>query len=256
MKQQVKGCTVHELARLAGVSVRTLHHYDRLGLLRPAGRSASGYRLYRQPELLRLQQILLYREMDLPLKEIRALLDDPAFDPAQALEQHRRRVEQEIARLKRLLVTIERTTARIKEDNMDLSDADLYEGLTPEQAERYPRQAREMYDPALVAESERRVRKMSKEQWKAVKAEGEDITRQVAALADRQPDDPLVQAQIARHRAWIEHFYPVSAELYRGLGQLYTSHPEFRAHYEAYRPGLADFMAAAMTCYADQTLSK
>jgi hypothetical protein len=113
-----------------------------------------------------------------------------------------------------------------------------------------------MYDPALVEESERRVRNMSRAQWEAIKQEGDEITRGMAGLMDREPDDPEVQALVARHHAWIEHFYPASADVFRGLGQGYASHPDFRATYDRYRPDLADFMAAAMACYADDVLAK
>jgi len=139
---------------------------------------------------------------------------------------------------------------------MGMTDEELYAGFTKEQRERYQREARQMYEPALVQESERRVKKMSREEWKAIGAEGEAITRAPAGLAERAPDDAEVQALIARHHAWIEHFYPCSAEVYAGLGQLYVQHPEFRAHYEKYRPGLADFMAPAMAYYAEHTLAK
>ncbi len=139
---------------------------------------------------------------------------------------------------------------------MTLTDEELYAGFSAKQIERYKREAREMYDPALVEESERRVKRMSHEQWRAVGAEGEAVTGGMAALADRAPDDPEVQALMARHHAWIESFYPCSAEIYRGLAQMYVEHPEFRAFYEKARPGLADFMSAAMNVYADQVLDR
>ena len=138
---------------------------------------------------------------------------------------------------------------------MPLTDEELYEGLTKEQAERYEREAQEIYDPELVQESKRRIGKMTKEQWQAVKNEGDGVTRAIAALMARDPDDEAVQAQIARHHAWIEHFYPASADVYAGLGQLYAEHDEFRAFYEQYAPGLADFMYTAMTHYALNVLS-
>jgi TipAS antibiotic-recognition domain len=102
----------------------------------------------------------------------------------------------------------------------------------------------------------RRVKAMSRAEWKAVGAEGEAVTAALAALADREPGDTEVQRLIARHHAWIEHFYPCSAEVYRGLGQGYAAHPKFRAYYDKYRPVLADWMAAAMTLYADEVLAK
>ncbi len=254
---RVKAYTVSQLARMAGVSVRTLHHYDHIGLLKPSARTAAAYRLYQEPELLRLQQILFFKELDVPLDEIRSILDDPGFDPIQALNDHRQRLENETARLNRLLKTIDRTIQRLTEEesHMTLTDEELYEGFTPEQVERYNREAQELYDPELVRESWKRIRKMSKEQWQAIKDEGDQVTRLIAAVADRAPDDPEVQGLIARHHAWLEHFYPASAEVYRGLGQGYASHPDFRATYDRYRPGLADFMQAAMAYYADHTLS-
>jgi DNA-binding transcriptional MerR regulator len=250
----VKAYTVSQLAKMAGVSVRTLHHYDQIGLLRPASRTAAGYRLYGEQELLRLQQILFFKELDMPLGEVGQILDDPGFDQVTALEQHRQALRQRMERLSRLLNTIDRTIDRLTEDDMALTDEELYEGFTTEQIERYNREVQEMYDPALVQESQRRLKRMSRAQWQAVKAEGEAVTNGLAALIDREPGDPEVQALIARHHAWIENFYPCSAEVYRGLGQGYVEHPEFRAFYEKARPGLAGFMQAAMNHYADQVL--
>jgi DNA-binding transcriptional MerR regulator len=256
MEKRAKAYTVSRLAKIAGVSVRTLHHYDAIGLLHASARTEAGYRLYGERDLLRLQQILFFKELDVPLREIRGILDASGFDEVRALEDHRRRLEQRAERLARLLQTIDKTIRRITEDNMGLTDEELYEGFTKEQRERYQREARELYDPALVAESERRVRKMTKEQWNAVKQEGDEVTRGIAALADKPAGDPQVQALIARHHAWIERFYPCSAEVYHGLGQGYAEHPDFRAFYDKYRPNLADFMREAMAYYADHTLAK
>jgi len=252
----VKAYTVSQVAKMAGVSVRALHHYDQIGLLKPSARTGAGYRLYGEPELLRLQQILFFKELDMPLNEVRQILDDPGFDQVAALEHHRQLLHRRMERLKRLLKTIDRTIDKLTEDDMTLTDEELYEGFTTEQIERYKREAREMYGPAQVEESEQRVKKMSRAEWKAVGAEGEAVTTALAALADREPGDAEVQALIARHHAWIENFYPCSAEIYRGLAQGYVEHPEFRAFYEKYRPGLADFMSAAMNHYADQVLDK
>ncbi len=143
----LRGFCIHvkRLADLAGVSVRTLHHYDRIGLLVPSAHTPAGYRLYGTDDLLRLHQILFYRELGLALSEISGILDRPDFDPVRALEQHRALQAQQAERIGRLLET--------------------YEGFPGEQIERYRREAREMYDPALVAESERRTRRMTEEEW-------------------------------------------------------------------------------------------
>ena len=225
MEKRTTAYTVHQLATLAGVSVRTLHHYDHIGLLRPSARTAAGYRLYRETDLLRLQQILFFKELDLPLDEIRRVLDDPGFDQVAALAQHRRTLALRVERLGQLLNTIDRTIAKLTEVDMSLTDEELYEGFSTEQIERYKREVKEQYDPVLVEESQRRVGKMSKAEWQGVKDEGDAIARAMAALMDEAPGGPAVQATIARQHAWIEHFYPCSAEVFRGLGQLYTEIP-------------------------------
>lgn len=137
---------------------------------------------------------------------------------------------------------------------MELTDEELYEGFTKEQAERYQRQAAERYDPAVVAESNRRIRKMSKAQWQAVKGQGDTITQAIADAMDNAPQDPDVQSLVAQHFAWVSNFYTVTPEIYRGLAQLYIGNDEFRTHYEDIAPGLADFLSAAMTHYADTVL--
>lgn len=255
MQKNVKAYTVRQLAKLAGVSVRTLHHYDHIGLLKPSMRTDAGYRLYKEKDLLRLQQILFFKELDFPLSEIQDILDDPQFDQTRALASHRKILLERVVRLTRLLSTIDKTILKL-EGKMPLTDAELYEGFTPEQVERYQREVNEKYDPKLVAESNRRVRNMSKEQWNAVKNEGQRVTLLLASLADKKPNDAQVQQVIAQHHAHIEQFFPCSAEIYRGLAQMYTDHPEFRAFYDKVRPGLADFMRPAMEYYSDHTLSK
>ncbi len=251
--------TVQQLARLAGVSVRTLHYYDHIGLLKPSARTAAGYRLYGESDLLRLQQVLFFRELDFPLADIQAILDDPGFDQVKALRDHQQLLQQEAERLERLLNTIEKTISRLTEDQVtpmtpSMTDEELYEGFTPEQIERYTREANELYDPQIVAQANHRVRNMTKAQWQTVKAEGGAVTQQLAELMGKDPGEAAVQAAVARHYAWVDNFWHPTAESYRGLGQGYAEHPEFRAFYGKYRPGLADFMCAAMSYYADHTL--
>ena len=136
-----------------------------------------------------------------------------------------------------------------------VTNDELYEGFSKEQIERWEREVDERYDPELVEESRRRVRRMTKDQWKAVQDEGNSVTVALAALMDKEVSSAEVQVQVARHHAWIERFYPASAEVYRGLGEGYAANPEFRAFYEKVRPGLADFLRDAMGYYAQHTLS-
>ena len=255
MEKSERVYAVKALAKMAGVSVRTLHHYDHIGLLKPSSRTAAGYRLYGQKDLLRLQQILFYRELDFPLSEIKKILDRPGFKLTKALENHRAMLQERAERLARLLKTIDKTIQQLEEENVSMTDEELYEGFSKEQIEGYRREVRERYDPKLVEESELRVRKMTKEQWKVIKQTGDEIPRRLAGLMDRPPSDPEVQKVIAQHYKWIENFYTVSAERYRGLGALYVEDPRFRANYDKHRAGLADFMKAAMEYYCDHTLT-
>ena len=247
--------TVKQLAELAGVSVRTLHHYDHIGLLRPSARTRAGYRLYQRGDLLRLQQILFFKELDFALAEIGDILDDPDFDEVKALEDHRRLLEQRANRIALLINTIDKTIHERKENTMPLTDAELYEGFTDAEIQEMKREVHERYDPELVKIANQNVRNMSKAQWQAVKNEGEAVTLAIAALQDRDPSDPEVQKLMARHHAHMENFYPVSAEIYKGLGQMYVMDERFTAFYEKISPGLAEFMRDAMAYYAEHTLS-
>ena len=142
----------------------------------------------------------------------------------------------------------------MKGESVELTDEELYEGFTKEQAERYQREAAERYDPAMVAESNRRIRKLSKAQWQALKEQGNIVTQAIADAMGMGPQDPYVQTLIAQHFAWIGNFYTVTSQIYRGLAQLYVENDEFRATYEQVAPGLAEFLSKAMIHYADTIL--
>jgi DNA-binding transcriptional MerR regulator len=252
MEEIMKIYTVSRLAKLAGVSVRTLHHYDEIGLLKPSFRSESGYRKYQREDLLRLQQILFYRELDFSLTEIKDMLDDPDYDEVQALINHRKSIEQRIERLSSLLNTIDKTINHYKEETMVLTDEELYEGFSKEQIERYNKEVDEKYDPELVKTSRERMSRMSRREWHETKDEGEKISKDLAEfMGNASPDSKEVQAVIKRHHTWIEKFYPANAETYKGLGRTYVENHEFREYYDKFRPGLAAFICAAMEYFAD-----
>ena len=252
---KTKRYTVQQLAQLAGISVRTLHYYDEIGLLRPESRSDAGYRYYGEDELLRLQQILFYRELDVPLAEIGPILDDPGFNLVDALRQHRARLKERVEHHQQLLNTIDQTLQRLEDSSMTITDKDLYAGFSPERRRTVREDAVAQYGEDAVAASEHRARGMSPEAWTAYGEETEAVNRGLAALLDREPDDPEVQALIARHYATITAFHTPTAEVYRGLGMMYAEHPEFRAHYEKVAVGMPEFLQKAMTVYADRVLA-
>jgi MerR family transcriptional regulator, thiopeptide resistance regulator len=171
----------------------------------------------------------------------------------EALRNHRKLLEERQGRLRRLIETLDRTVAQYQGGDM-LTEEEMYRGFAPEKIESIRKEARELHGAARVEESERRVRGMSREAWAAVGREGEGVNRDLAALmgTGRDAGDAAVQAVVSRHLAWIERFWTPTAEAYRGLGNHYVDHPEFRAYYERYAPGLADFLRRAIESYCDR----
>jgi DNA-binding transcriptional MerR regulator len=255
----MKQYTVKQAAKLSGVSVRTLHHYDEIGLLKPAHLGENRYRYYGREELLRLQQILFHRELGMSLEQVRALLDDPGFDRIGALRAHRHKLETEAERFRHLMKTIDRTVADINGE-MQMSDKQLYEGFSQEKQAQWEKEIVDRFGEAgreKIEESRRNFEKMSKEDMAAAKAEMEAITLAFAATmaAGTRPDDSRVQALTARHYAWVCRAWKPNRAAYIGIGQMYVSHPDFRATYDAVRPGLAEYLAQAMRIYAETELA-
>ncbi|WP_089678411.1 MerR family transcriptional regulator [Catalinimonas alkaloidigena] len=247
--------SVKRLAQLAGVSVRTLHHYDQIGLLHPAERAESRYRYYGRPELLRLQQILFFRELDVPLHAIKRILDDPAFDQVDALRYHRHELVKRRDRLQQLLRTLDKTIAQLTQHDM-MTDDELYAGFSKEQATAYDQEAKERWGEKEVETSKNRLKAMNKQDYAALQQEAEAIGQELAAHLDQAPDAPEVQALVHRHYRWLEHHYPVTAERYRGLANLYVDDERFRAFYDQHQPGLAVFLKRAMDHFSDTVLDK
>ncbi len=251
--------SVKRLSRLAGVSVRTLHLYDECGLLKPASRTDAGYRQYGEQELLRLQQILFYKELDFSLKDIAALLDDPEFDLRKALEGHRTALLERRNRLNILLNTIDKTIAHLNHQTMSGFE-ELYEGLPKEQAEAWRGEAIARWGEEAVLRSERSLQELSKTDLERLKQEQATILQQLQALCGTDPGSEAVQEQVARHYANIRSFWGVTdptdlrADTYRGLADLYVTDDRYIT--AAGRPdtGFARFLREAMVCFADHKL--
>ncbi len=247
--------TISRVAKLAGVSVRTLHHYDHIGLLTPS-KSEKGYRYYDQNDLMRLQQILFYKELDFPLAEIKAILDDPDFDIVRALKHHRRVLEQRHLRTAVLLNTIDKTITTLTEEQFIMKEEELYEGFPKEKIDRWNKEVDAKYDPELVRQSREKVKRTTKGEWNDYKKQSEALNLQIADHMHLDPTSDKVQALIAKHHQSIEFFYKANAEVYAGLGQLYVDNPEFTAYYEKIKSGMAFFMRDAMKHYAETVLRK
>ena len=253
-----------EVAKLSGVSVRTLHHYDEVGLLKPAAVGANGYRYYGKDELLRLQQVLFHRELGFSLEEIAAVLDAKDFDRAAALRDHRAKLTAETRRYRRLIRTIDETLAAL-EGETKMDEKGIYAGFDVDPEKQAAREARlverfgEGVRPA-IAKSHELMAKTSKADFQARKAEQDAIEAQlVAALGSGAPaDSAAVQGLMRRHHAWVASWWGVAPDQPRFslLGQMYVDDPEFHARYEAVAPGLPEYLAAAMKVFADRELAQ
>nr|WP_293483100.1 MerR family transcriptional regulator [Phenylobacterium sp.] len=257
----VGGYTVKQVAKLSGVSVRTLHHYDAIGLLKPAGVRANGYREYGRDELLRLQQILFHRELGFPLEQIRRVLDAPGFDRVAALKAHRARLDAEAKRYRRLLRTIDDTLAAL-EGAKTMNETAMYRGFDPEEQAKQEAWLVDRYGPGVQASID--AVKARQKSW--TQADFDDAQAEIAeieadfrqALAEALPaGSQVVQALTRRHCAWIAKSWPmpVSRVAYENLAALYGEHPDFRARYEAQAEGLTNYLQSAMRVFAERELA-
>lgn len=243
--------TVQQLATLAGVTTRTLHHYDEIGLLSPARNNSNGYRQYGESELLKLQQIMFFRELEFPLKEIQEIIKNPNFDMATALSDHRNLIEIKKKRMNALLKTIDKTLTKInKEKNMD--DKELYAGFSKEEAETYAKEAKERWgNTDAYKQSQERAKKMTKEDWARINTETDALLNKIVLNMDKGPKSSEVQAQIAKHYDSLRTFYEPNIEMYRGLADMYVDDKRFSAFYQKYHKDLPAFMREAMRAYCD-----
>jgi len=241
--------TVKQLADLAGVSVRMLHHYDQIGLLRPERAAGNGYRRYGESELLQLQQILFFRELDFPLREIRRILSSPHFDPREALRDQRKMIELKKKRLGQLTKTIDKTIKKINRETT-MEDEELYGSFTKGEMEKYAEEARRKWgDTEAYRQSRERIKKMGKNGLKQALEESGEIIREIVLRMASGPTSAEVQRLIARHYDSLRHFYEPTLEIYRGLAEMYVADARFKAFYEKIAHGLARFMRDAMIAY-------
>lgn len=246
--------TVKQLASLAGITTRTLHYYDEIGLLKPDSVTENGYRRYSEPAVLRLQQILFYRELDFPLETIRELISRPEFDVVCALQSHRAALQERSKRLDTLIHTIDKTLEHL-EGKRSINQNEFFEGWTEEKQPEFENEIRAKYgvhamDGVIDWNS------YTKEQKAAIIAEGLANTRAMADLMDMSAKDSQVQAVVARWHRHLKYFYEPSVERLRGLGQMYVEDPRFSAGYEKVKSGLALFMKQAIDVYCDRLEGK
>jgi DNA-binding transcriptional MerR regulator len=240
--------TVKQLARLAGVTPRTLRHYDAIGLFQPSQIGSNGYRYYDEPALLRLQQILFYRELDMPLDEIKKIMGRRDFDVLVALERHRQALGHESARLDRLIQTVDNTILHLK-GKTPMSAKELFSGFTEEEEQKYTEEAMQMYDPQTVKASAKKWKSYSKAEKERIGGEGVAVYDDLLAAMPKGPGSQEAQSAVARWRRHIEYFWTPTDDQLLGLVDLYNDDPRFRKNFAKVNSELAQFMRKAVKTY-------
>lgn len=244
--------TVGQVAERFGVTVRTLHHYDEIGLVRPH-RTASGYRVYTADDLERLRHVVVYRRLGFPLEEIAPLLDERA-DVVHHLRRQRAAVMSRLDEMRDLVAAIDRALETTMNGN----------ALTPEEqkelfgegfSEEYAREAEERWgDTDAYRQSQERTRRYTKDDWRRIAAEGEEVTERLAALkrAGTPPDSVEAMDAAEAHRAQLGWFYDADHPMHRGLADMYLADPRFTMTYDDREPGLAQYVHDAIHANADR----
>lgn len=251
--------SVKKLATLSGISVRTLHHYDKIGLLKPTTRTKAGYRLYGHEALLRLQQILFYKELEIPLTEIGEILDNPDFNAVEALKEHKAHLAAKKHRIDTLLTTIDKTIINLKND-AQMKPEDLYNGLSKETALKHRKQATELYGKEMIENSEKELVKLGKAGFENLKQKQKENFEKLFSLRDEDPKSKVVQIEIAKHYQIIRQFWGTAnstdkqVDAYAGLGDLYIDDERFTMINSESQPEFASFLNKAMKFYAKNSL--
>ncbi|ODA40439.1 MerR family transcriptional regulator [Desulfosporosinus sp. BG] len=246
--------TVQKLAHMAGVSTRTLRYYDEIGILKPARMNSSGYRIYGQAEVNRLQQILFYRELGVSLESIKDIVTAPSFNETQALREHHVKLLEKREQLDVLISNVEKTIA-LTEGRIKMMDKEKFKGfkqkLVDDNEEKYGKEIREKYGDETVNKSNQKVKGMSHEQYDEVtKLATEVIETLHAAFKTGDPAGQLAQTAADLHRQWLCYYWDsYTKEAHAGVAQMYVDDPRFTAYYDKQQPGMAEFLRDAVHIY-------
>lgn len=246
--------TVQKLGLLAGVSTRTLRYYDEIGLLKPARINSSGYRIYGQAEVDRLQQILFYRELGVSLEEIKEIVSSPTFDAVQALREHRAKLLEKRAQLDRLIANVELTLAQ-REGTKTMTDQQKFEGFKQQwiddNEKQYGQEIRAKYGDEQVDRSNRKLKEMTEEEYNRLEQLNQELYKTLEeAFATGDPGSELAQKAADLHRQWLSFYWDsYSKEAHASVAQMYVDDPRFTAYYDKTQPGLAAFLRDAVVIY-------
>jgi DNA-binding transcriptional MerR regulator len=241
--------TVKKLSTLAGVTPRTLHHYDRIGLLKPSRVGENGYRYYGEESVLRLQQILFYRELDLPLEEVKRIMGRRDFDLISTLESHRVQLGMRIVRLERLIQTVDNTIDHLK-GITTMSSRQIFAGFSEEEERKFAEEAERLYDPTTVRKSNLRWKGYTAEQKHRILDEGNKVYVDMIAAISKGAESREAQAIVERWRKHMDYFWTPTLDQLLGLAEMYVADKRFTANFNRINPKLAEFMLEAVKVYA------
>lgn len=243
--------TVHELAKLAGVTTRTLHYYDEIGLLKPSFIESNGYRFYEDKELVKLQQILFFRELEFSLEDIVKIVDSPKFEAKAALHEQKKLLEMKKTKIENLIKTITKTLDYMKGGGIMKND-DLFNGFSDDQMDEYKEEAKKRWGHTQAyKQSVERTKNWTKDDYRRIKEAGVALAKELASAMELDIKSDEVQSLIGKHHQGIETFYDCSYEMYRGLSNMYVEDPRFTAYYDKFKPGLAKWLQKAIHYYCD-----
>jgi DNA-binding transcriptional MerR regulator len=240
--------TVKQLSRMAGITPRTLHYYDEIGLLKPSQVGDNGYRYYGEESLFRLQQVMLYRQLDMPLENIKQIMARRDFDVMSALETHKQELRKRIVHMERLINTVDDTILHLK-GQKEMSQKQLFEPFSDEQQAAYEKEAMQMYDPEVVKASNKKWKSYTAAEKQRIGDEGNAVYQDLLAAMPKGAGSPEVQAVVARWRKHMEYFWVPNDEQLVGLTDLYNNDPRFKANFDKIHPDLAVFMREAVKIY-------
>jgi len=241
--------TVSEVAAIGRVAVRTLHHYDELGLLSPSHRTEAGHRRYTDADLTRLHDILTWRSLGFPLEEVRGLLEDPGHDPIEAMELHRKRLVSQIGQAQERLDALDAVIGKAPGDETFSADdlVALFDGFDPADFEEETE--RRWGDTDAYRQSRKRTQRYGEREWRTIKAEAEAVTADFANLLTQGQAPTSAEARLVakEHQAHIcRWFYDCTPETHEGLADMYVGDARFDEHYERVAPGLASYVSEAI----------
>ncbi|WP_405155279.1 MerR family transcriptional regulator [Paenibacillus sp. FSL K6-0108] len=241
---------VKEVAELVGISVRTLHHYDEIGLLTPDEVTSAGYRLYSDANLEMLQQILFFKELDFSLKDIKEIINNPSFNREEALNMHRRILLEKRHRLDQMIATIDKSVQHVRGE-IKMTAKEQFEGINFSH-NPYEQEARERWGDQAVDQANQKLHNHSLGEQKALSDQMNSIYTRLAAIRHIDPTSDEAQAGISEWYSYLNNMGNYSPEVFRGLGQMYVEDERFTRNIDQFGEGLAVFMRDAMAAFADR----